>query len=343
MSEEKDRTNLPVLLLYNLDRTWLPDEIQESRDEAHKLSTGLRDVGHPVTVVPIYDTDLKTPLSRFAPDEHVIFNWCEGVPGIPWSDALVAETLESLSYAYTGASSDVLRLSQDKYRVKRLLDERQVPTPRWQLYTTPDGDDWTGFPAIVKPSQEHCSFGVTTEAVVLDRPALRRRIEYVLDEFHQPALVEDFIDGREFHISLWGNGVIQMLPPAEMDFAAFDNVRDRLCTFESKFSPDSQHYQGIELLLPASLTESESARLEQVAVAAYRTVGCRDYARLDIRLRDGVFYVLDVNPNADLSSISSTAYAAEVAGYSFGAMGSRLVNLAARRHPVFGSGHPSAG
>jgi D-alanine-D-alanine ligase len=342
MSEVKDRTNLPVLLLYNYDHTWLPHEREESQDEATKLETGLQALGHPVTPVTIYDTDLKTPLSKYHPDQYVVFNWCEGVPGIPWSDALVAETLEGLNFAYTGASAAVLRLSQDKYQVKRLLDQKHVPTPRWRRYTSSACDDWEGFPAIVKPSQEHCSFGVTTEAVVLDREALRRRIGYVLDEFHQPALVEDFIDGREFHISLWGNGAIQMLPPAEMDFAAFDDVRDRLCTFESKFNPESRHYKHIGLHLPAVLTESEYAQLEQTAVAAYRALGCRDYARLDIRLRDGIFQVLDVNPNADLSSASSTACAAEVAGYSFGAMGSRLVNLAARRHPVFGLGHAAA-
>lgn len=342
MPEVTNRSNLPVLLLYNLDHSWLPHERQESLDEAAKLATGLREMGHAVTSVEINDPDLKTPLSKFHPDDFVVFNWCEGVPGIPWSDALVAETLETLNFAYTGAPSPVLRLCQDKLQVKRLLDQRHVPTPRWRSYTSPACDDWEGFPAIVKPSQEHCSFGVTTEAVVLDRAELRRRIEFVLDEFHQPALVEDFIDGRELHISLWGNGAIQMLPPAEMDFADFDNVRDRLCTFESKFNPDSRHYKHIGLHLPAVLSESEYARLERTALAAYRAANCRDYARLDVRLRDGVFHVLDVNPNADLSSVSSTAYAAEEAGYSFGAMGSRLINLAAKRHRVFSLGHPAA-
>jgi D-alanine-D-alanine ligase len=336
-----DRTDVPVILLYNLDRSWLPHEIEESLTDAAYLEGGLRAQGHPVTPVIIYDTDLKTPLSSFDPAEHIIFNWCEGVPGIPWSDALVAETLENLNFAYTGAPPAVLRLSQDKFQVKQLLDLKKVPTPRWKLYTSTGSDDWDCFPARVKPSREHCSFGVTPEAVVLTHEALCRRIDYVLAEFHEPALVEEFIDGREFHISLWGNGAIQMLPPAEMDFAAFDDVRDRLCTFESKFNPNSQHYQQIILRLPAPLTQAEYALLEKTAVAAYRTIGCRDYARLDIRLRDGVFYVLDINPNADLSSESSTAYAAQVAGYSFGAMGSHLVNLAALRHPVFSTAPPA--
>jgi D-alanine-D-alanine ligase len=335
MSVVKDRTDVPVILLFNLDHTWLPHEIEESLQDAAKLEGGLRAQGHPVNSVIIYDTDLKTPLSSYDPAEHVILNWCEGVPGIPWSDALVAETLETLNFAYTGAPPAVLRLSQDKFQVKQLLDINRVPTPRWKLYTSTACDDWEAFPAIVKPSREHCSFGVTPEAVVLTREALRQRIEYVLAEFHQPALVEEFIDGREFHISLWGNGAIQMLPPAEMDFAAFNDVRDRLCTFESKFNPHSQHYQQIRLLLPAPLTQPEYELLEETAAAAYRTLGCRDYARLDIRLRDGIFYVLDINPNADLSSESSTACAAEVAGYSFGAMGSHLINLAALRHPIF--------
>jgi len=229
----------------------------------------------------------------------------------------------------------VLRLAQDKGQVKQLLDRSHVPTPRWKLYTSSACEDWDRFPAIVKPSQQHCSFGVTSEAVVLTREALQRRIDYVLAEFREAALVEEFIDGREFHISLWGNGTIQMLPPAEMDFAAFDDVRDRLCTFASKFDPLSRHYQNIHLRLPAPLTAAEYTRLENTAIAAYRTLDCRDYARLDIRLRDGIFYVLDINPNADLSSDSSTAYAAEIAGYSFGAMGSHLINLAALRHPVF--------
>jgi D-alanine-D-alanine ligase len=336
MSVALDRTDVPVILLFNLDHTWLPHEIEEAIQDAARLEGGLREQGHPVASVIIDDTDLKTPLAGYSPAEYVILNWCEGVPGIPWSDALVAETLDTLGFAYTGAPPGVLRLSQDKHQVKQLLDRRRVPTPRWKLYASPACDEWDSFPAIVKPSQEHCSFGVTPEAVVLDCETLRQRIDYVLAEFNQPALVEEFIDGREFHISLWGNGTIQMLPPAEMDFAAFPDVHDRLCTFESKFNPQSQHYQKIQLRLPAPLSEAEYASLEATAVAAYRTLGCRDYARLDIRLRDGTFYVLDVNPNADLSSESSTACAAQVAGYSFGAMGSHLINLAALRHPVYG-------
>jgi D-alanine-D-alanine ligase len=335
MSVRNDDRSLPVLLLYNLDLTWPAQDIQSALGQVAELERGMREVGHPVATVPVHDTDLETPLSGYSPDEHVVLNWCEGVPGIPWSDALVAETLEALNYAYTGAPADVLAFCQDKYLVKCRLDEAGVPTPRWRLYPTPDCEGWDCFPAIVKPSRQHCSFGVTEESVVMTPAELRRRVAYVLQEFQEPALVEDFIDGREFHVSLWGNGTIQMLPPAEMDFAAFDDVRERLCTYDSKFDPSSRHLNEIGLLLPAPLTDAEYRSLEEISIATYRLAGCRDYARLDVRLRDGRFYVLDINPNADISSDATMAFAAQSAGFSFGAMGSRLVNLAALRHPVF--------
>jgi D-alanine-D-alanine ligase len=149
-------------------------------------------------------------------------------------------------------------------------------------------------------------------------------------------LVEDFIDGREFHVSLWGNGRIEMLPPAEMDFSGFSAVKDRLCTYDSKHCPGSRHYEGIHTLLPAPLSATELASMEEVCRRAYRAIGCRDYGRIDLRARDGAFYILDVNPNADISMDASLACAAEVAGHSYGQAGSKVVWMAAHRHPIWG-------
>ncbi len=339
MSLNNDRNDLPVVLLYNLDRTWAPDEIEYSIHASELLESGLRAQGHLVTPVVIDTQDLVTPLSQYRPDEHIILNWCEGVPGLPNSDAYVAQTLEDLGFAYTGSPPDVLAFSQDKRQVKRVLDQQSIPTPEWRIYDSARRNGWKRFPAIVKPALEHCSFGVTQDAVVFTHQELYDRIAYVIDTFRQPALVEDFIDGREFRVALWGNGVIRMLPPAEMDFSAFDDVHDRLCTYDAKFDSGSAHYNKIQTLLPAPLSQPELETLEQVSIAAYHATGCRDYARLDIRLRDGVFYVLDVNPNADISADASIACMAELAGYSYGAMGSHLVNLAALRHPSLGN-HP---
>jgi D-alanine-D-alanine ligase len=329
--------DLSVLLLHNLDGGWEASDLEKTLEEIDTLEKAIRDEGHPVTNVPVYDSDLASRLKGFHPSRHIVLNWCEGFPGVPFSEASVASSLESLGFVYTGSTPQVLALSWDKGKVKHLLRDSGIPTPAWRLYNDLETDGWGTFPAIVKPAREHASSGVTSDAVVLNPEKLRARIAHVLEYFQQPALVEDFIDGREFHVSLWGNSSVEMLPPAEMDFSAFKDVQDRLCTFESKFKPGSRHYDQIKLSLPASLDREEFEALEQVAHAAYRVMGCRDYARLDIRLRDGVFYVLDVNPNPDISSDTSMACAAEVAGYSYGAMLSKMVHLAAHRHPVF---HP---
>jgi D-alanine-D-alanine ligase len=326
---------LPVLLLYNVDPAWPPEDIAVAADEAERLASSMRALGHPVADIAVHDSDLARCLKPYDPAEWIVFNWCEELPGMPHSDARVARILEEHGFTCTGPSSESLRLSWDKAWMKRLLNKRRLPTPRWRLYASAGPARWNRFPAIAKPSQEHSSFGVTTEAVVQNAAELRARIAYILDEFKQPALVEDFIDGREFHVSLWGNSDVRMLPVAEMDFSRFDQVQDRLCTYESKFHPGSRHYEDIGLLLPAPLRPMEQERLYRTLKAAYRSYGCRDFARMDVRLRDGTFYILDINPNPDISSDASMACAAEVAGLSFGDMGSFIIRLAAARHPVF--------
>ncbi|MGQ9655730.1 MAG: D-alanine--D-alanine ligase family protein, partial [Thermodesulfobacteriota bacterium] len=293
----------------------------------------LREQVHRVENVPIRHADLARVLRDFNPDEILVFNWCEGLPGIAHSEALVPDVLDKMNFTYTGSTAEVIALSWDKDRAKRVLSRRGVLTPLWKTYRSLDVDDWADFPAIVKPAHEHCSFGLTPESVVTDHAELRRQVGRLLDTFGQPAVVEEFIDGREFHVSLIGNGMVKSLPPAEMDFTAFEEMRDRLCTYDSKFTPGSRHYNEIQLRLPPKLTEEESRRLTRIASAAYKAIGCRDYGRVDVRLRDGLFYVLDVNPNPDISSDTSLAAAAEAAGYSYGGILSRLVQLAALRHP----------
>jgi D-alanine-D-alanine ligase len=335
MPLKKAAAALPVLLIANVDPSWAPFDQDEVFRETNRLGAAMEELGHPVRVVPIAGGNLAVELAAFDPEDHIVFNWCESLPGISYSEALVAETLESLGFVYTGADSRALALSQDKARVKNLLAGHAIPTPRWQLYEDAQVDGWEGFPAIVKPVSEHCSIGITSEAVVLNKNELRQRVRYVLDTLRQPALAEDFVDGREFRVSFWGDEHLAALPVAEMDFSAFPEVRQRLCTYDSKFVPDSLHYRKIETLLPAPLLEDEVRRLCETALAAYSVVGCRDYGRIDLRLRDDVFYVLDVNPNPDISADASMACAAELAGFSYGALGSCLVALAACRHQLF--------
>lgn len=326
---------LPVLLLYNLDPMWSTEDINESIESAQILLDALRGEGHLVTEVRLENQDLPGLMRPYSPEDYIVFNVCEEIPGIPHSYDLIAQTLEELGFTFTGADSKALSFSEDKRKVQQRLSSCGIDTPRWQIFDSASSDGWTTYPAIVKPALDHCSLGVTRESVVWSGDELASRVGYIIDAFNGPALVEEFIDGREFDVTVIGNGRLHVLPLAEMDFSAFEDARDRLCTYESKFDPHSQAYNLIKFRLPTELTLDEEKLLIQAALDGYRVTDCRDYARLDIRLRNGIFYILDINHNADIRPDSYPALAAEYAGLSYGKFGSVLINIAAQRHPAF--------
>jgi len=332
------QTDLPVLLFHNLDRSWPQEDIDQCLELGEMMTKALRSAGHPVIRTRLEDDQLSSLLSGYDPTKLIVFNWCEEVPGIPRSSWMVALELERQGFTYTGADYPALVFSQDKRQVQQKLKDACIPTPEWKIFSSASVIDWDIFPAIVKPAFEHYSLGIARESVVESMTELTRRIAYVIEQHQQPALVEEFIDGREFHVGVVGNGNLQMLPPAEIDFSAFTDIHDRLCTYDTNFNRNSLSYQSVCARLPIDFTPEELDCMERVVIGAYRATGCRDYARMDLRMRDGNFYILDVNHNADISPDTSLIKAAEMVGYPYGQFGSLLVNLAAERHPVFGNG-----
>jgi D-alanine-D-alanine ligase len=284
----------------------------------------------------VEDEHLRARLGPFDPREHIVFNWCEEIPGLPHSEPEAAGILEEMGFSFTDSPSGVLSPARDKPRVKRILESMGLPTPPWVVFDAPEAGSWSTFPAIVKAAHEHCSIGISPESVVSDPAELEGRIADILDQHSQPALVEEFIDGREFHVGAWGNGAATAMPPAEMDYVGLTDIHDRLFTYDAKYLPGSRLYETIELRVPAELEPAAWAELERIVLATYRAAGCRDYGRVDLRYRDGAFFVIDVNPNPDINPLTSMTYAAAELGYTYGGMGSRIANLAAARHPVFG-------
>jgi D-alanine-D-alanine ligase len=332
------KTDLPVLLLHNLDHSWPQCDIDLCIKLADLMRGSLQATGHPVIKERLENDQLASLLSSYNPAELIVFNWCEEVPGIPRSSWMVAQELERQGFTYTGADYPALVFSQDKRQVQQRLTDAGVPTPAWRIFYSTDEVRWEHFPAIVKPAFEHYSLGISRESVVLTLCELEERVNYVIDTHQQPVLVEEFIDGREFHVGVVGNANLQMLPPAEIDFSIYSDIHDRLCTYEANFEPTSYAYQNSFAKLPIYFSDAELCLLEKAVLGAYRATGCRDYARMDVRLRNGAFYILDVNHNADLSPDNSLIKAAEMIGYPYGDFASLLINLAAERHPVFGNG-----
>jgi D-alanine-D-alanine ligase len=319
-----------IILLYNIDASWPNSDQQYVRQLVERMHAGIESFGFTVQALAVR-RDLSV-LDRFDPRQWLVFNWCEGFEGMPWSDALVAKSLESRGFTFTGAGAKTLTLAQDKWRVKKILLAAGVPTPAGMVMdeNTPVAD-WTIFPALVKPVNQHGSFGVTKDSVVESAKELDRQVKWVKKNFACASLVEPFLNDREFQVAVWGNHKLQVLPPMELDYSEFTALSDRLYTFDSKFDPNSPGWFGIKWHCPAPVDEKLRQDLAAVATAAFRAVRCRDYARFDIRLWKGKPMILDVNPNPDLDPTSVFPAAAETIGLTYASLALRILQLAAMR------------
>lgn len=283
---------------------------------------------HQVECVPIH-TDVEIALTPYSPTEWVIFNLGEGIQGRLFEEARIAWALEAMGYRITGASGDALARSIHKVHAKQLFVRAGIPTPRWHIYRSiAEVKDGLSFPLIVKPVAEDGSLGIDPEAVVHDVNALRERVAYTISCYRQAALVEEFIVGREFNVSLWG-AAPDLLPLAEIDFHDFSDPYAQIVSFAAKWDPTSFAYHHTPVICPASANGRLAERIRQVALAAWHVIGCRGYARVDIRVdRNDQPYVIEVNCNPDLSPEAGFFQAVRRLGYSYQEMVNRIVEMA---------------
>lgn len=306
---------------------------QETARQAQEVGTGLARLGYRVALAGIRGS-VELALAPYAPHEWVVFNLCESLNGDSSLEATVPEALEALGFTYTGAPPAALRLCQDKARAKSLLAAHGLPTPPYALLSAPDQPCDVPLPALVKPVAEDASLGITTDSVVRDRAALARRVAYVLETYRQPALVEEFIPGREFNVAVWGDDPPQALPISEIHYDGFDDPLQRLLTYEAKWIDESfacQHTVGV---CPAAVEGELARRLVETALAAYSLTGCRGYARVDMRERCAAPYILEVNPNPSLCADAGFARAARAAGYDQACMAEQIVAFALQRERI---------
>ncbi len=324
-----------ILMLHNHDNTWTEADLIEVAEENQKLMAGLRANGYHVKDLKVTNSVAEVVRSRGVdPREWLIFNWCEGYADRPWDYDGVTEELEQLQFVYTGSGPWALRVSRDKWLVRRLLAEAGAPLPLGGLMRTATDVDWNVYPAIVKPVNQHASYGISREAIVENERELRQRVEYVRETFQSAAVIEEFIDGPEFHVLVWGNTPPTILPAVQLEYGHAADWHDRLYTYEAKFDEHSAAMQQIRFLCPAMMEPRTRRSIEAATLQAYRTLCCRDYARVDVRVRDGQAYVIDVNPNPDISSFSMSVMAAEAAGFNYNQMVTQIVRFAAERWSV---------
>jgi D-alanine-D-alanine ligase len=328
------RTKPNILVLYNENPAWPPADLDSANAMVAALTAGLREQAYAFEPVKFFD-DLSV-LDRFDPRDWLVWNWGEELAGRPWTEAAVAEALERRGFAYTGAAPAVFRLTQNRLQVKDRLRAAGLPTLEARAFSDPAlAPEWRLYPAIVKGLNQHASYGIGRDSVVTDAAGLARRITYLRERLHDDALVEPFLDSREFHVAVWGNRQPQALPPLELGYAAFSEREDRLYTYEWKFDTASRGFNEIDMVCPAPLDRPDwRARLEALAIGAYQALGLRDYGRIDLRMLGDDPQILDVNANPDLDVTSVMPMGAAALGLTFGQMVDRILQYAAERLPA---------
>lgn len=316
------------------------EAVAASLEAATAIAAALGRAGRDVALVRAPGDPAALLAAVRAADAACWFNLCESLRGDARLEAAVAWLLELEGVAYTGSPPRALALALEKPLCRAALREAGVPVPRGAVLARPD-DPLAG-PApprpgrrwIVKPAREDASHGVALESVVAGEAAARARAAWVIETFRQPALVEEWIDGRELNVSLLEgpDGALEVLPLAEIDFSAWPAGAPRVVTYDAKWRPDSPEYRGSPSVAAGPLEPALAARVREVARAAFRAVGLRDYGRVDLRLcpADGPL-VIDVNPNPDLSPDAGLARAAARGGLPHDDLCRTLVDRALAR------------
>ena len=264
----------------------------------------------------------------------LVFNLAEGFGDDLRAEPNVAGFIELLGVPYTGSSPRALELARDKGLSKLVLEREGIPTPRFSIFRT-DADPFSlDFPVIIKPLLEDASIGITVDSIVRDEEDLRAKVASVLETYRQPALVEEYIEGREVNAALFiGPGGAEVLPLSEIVFDLPEGV-PKILGFEAKWMEDSPLYQNTVPLCPAPLESELKERIEDLAERACSALGVESYARVDFRIRDedGEPLVIEVNPNPCINPTGSGfARAAATDGMDYPQLIGRIARSALER------------
>jgi len=268
----------------------------------------------------------------------IVFNLCERINHSGLLEPHAASLLDILQVPYTGSNPYTLALCLDKIRVKKLFAFHHIPTPRWDyLYAADEAfDEDFPLPAIVKPANSDSSIGITNESVVDSRKALKKRIEYVLHDLKRPALIEEFIDGDEYDVSILGytDDQQRILPLSRSVFRNLPEGFWHMYPYEAKFLGSEVHKKGIEVQRPPKGVPGKlTSLISEIALDALNVVGCSDYGRVEVRVdKDGNPTVLEVNPNPSIGPTDCVPSVAKLAGMDYGDFLEEILRLAIRRY-----------
>lgn len=259
-------------------------------------------------------------INKFSPD--AIFNFVESVEGISSYEYCTAGLFELMGFEYTGNIPFCLGNCLNKERTKNILRSFKIRTPKSVILNPFRKSNENRlkkfdlkFPVILKLLNEDASIGISEFSVVNNPDELKKQFEFLTDTYKQEIIAEEYIDGRELNVAVLGNKV---LPVSEIDFTGLPENLPKIVTYDGKWIAESVYYANTKPKCPADLDKKLKKKITTVALEAFNALSCRDYARVDIRInKSGHPYVIEVNPNPDISEDSGFARAAAASGISY--------------------------
>jgi D-alanine-D-alanine ligase len=309
----------------------------EWKTEYHVVST-LRALGHEVRPLGLGSElgVIRAAVEEFQP--HIAFNLLEGFDDVPGWDANVIAYLELLKVPYTGCNSRGLLLARDKSITKKLLTYHRIPVADFAVFPRnrkPRRRSKLKFPLIVKSLTLDASIGISQASVVDDEDKLAERIRFIHESIGTDALVERYIEGRELYVGVLGNERLQALPVWELLFTKMPEDKRRIATERLKWSLAYQKKHGIDSDAAQGLPPEVMTRIQESCKRVYRNLMLSGYARIDLRLDEsGQAYVIEANPNPQVSPDEDFARSAAAAGTDFGTLLEKIVTLGLSWEPT---------
>jgi D-alanine-D-alanine ligase len=266
---------------------------------------------------------------------NIIFNLCESFQGNSKFETYIPCILEMMDIPFTGSGFRALSLTNDKSRIKRIFKYHNIPTPRFQIFRSPNErlKRDLRFPLIIKPIREGGSIGISEESVVYSKKRLREKVHGIMKAYSEPALVEEFINGRELTIGIIGNSKPRVLPIVEK---TIENISPKLSNF---YTYDAKWQTGIEPLIvksvcPADIKLTMKKRIGALALKIYKIFHIQDYGRIDVKLLDKKVFFLEVNANPGIDSCQEIPYAALAVGMKYNRLILKVLEYAAERYSI---------
>jgi D-alanine-D-alanine ligase len=308
---------------------------RKEKEDREEIFESLAKLGHePFYYVLDGRTQSLQGLAKCGAD--LVFNLTESYAGDDTKEMHVAAYMDLVGLPYTGAGPHANFLAQDKAIAKKMFAFHGIRTPffatayRGQIDHAHD----ISFPLIVKPMSEDGSIGINSDAVVTSIKELMERVQYIQDEFDSPALIEEYIEGREIYAAILGSyESTRALPLVELDLSKLPEGLPKIASNDVKFEKHTEAHRLTKSAVATDLDEETMTRLTETAIAAYRAVKLRDYGRIDMRLTPkGEVYVIEANPNPWLSSKHEFAMAAKASGLSYTQLIGEILDLALTRY-----------